>query len=247
MLLSENSKISTPSIYTVFSWTLLLELWNPWRQQVASIHTVFTQDLELHLPMEGELLWPFCTISQGQCILRGQLGAVFPPLPCYYAVSMAGGSNRNCTSCSCMVSAYLDVSASLGRPILCLLFCHLSSCVGSQLVFLVSRGEAGDLIQVVYPLASILHWLSGLHGIVREFCPGIGKVVQHFPFGCYVVVLVDICHDWEKSAGGAMNAGKALKWKWKLLSHVQGSATPWTAACQAPLSMEFSRPQYQSA
>ena len=91
MLLSENSKISTPSVYTVFSWTLLLELWNPWRQQVASIHTVFTQDLELHLPMEGELLWPFCTISQGQCILRGQLGAVFPPLPCYYAVSMAEG------------------------------------------------------------------------------------------------------------------------------------------------------------
>ena len=33
-------------------------------------------------------------------------------------------------------------------------------------------------------------------------------------------------------------------WKWKLLSHVQLSATPWTVACQAPLSMEFSRPEW---
>ena len=105
------------------------------------------------------------------------------------------GSNLSCTSCSCMVSAYLDVSASLGRPILCLLFCHLSSCVGSQLVFLVSQGEAGDLIQVVCPSASILPLISGLHGIVWESCPGIGKVVQHFPFCCYLAVLVDICHD----------------------------------------------------
>ena len=33
-------------------------------------------------------------------------------------------------------------------------------------------------------------------------------------------------------------------WKWKLLSHVRLSATPWTVACQAPLSMEFSRPEW---
>ena len=31
-------------------------------------------------------------------------------------------------------------------------------------------------------------------------------------------------------------------WKWKLLSHVQLFATQWTVAWQAPLSMEFSRP-----
>ena len=29
-------------------------------------------------------------------------------------------------------------------------------------------------------------------------------------------------------------------------SHVQLCATPWTAACQAPLSMEFSRQEYWS-
>ena len=33
------------------------------------------------------------------------------------------------------------------------------------------------------------------------------------------------------------------KWKW---SHDQLFATPWTAACQAPLSMGFSRQQYWS-
>ena len=31
--------------------------------------------------------------------------------------------------------------------------------------------------------------------------------------------------------------------KWKSLSHVQLSVTPWTAACHAPLSMDFSRPE----
>ena len=31
-----------------------------------------------------------------------------------------------------------------------------------------------------------------------------------------------------------------------LLSHVQLFVTPWTVACQAPLSVEFSRPEYWS-
>ena len=34
--------------------------------------------------------------------------------------------------------------------------------------------------------------------------------------------------------------------KWKSLSHVWYFATPWTVACQAPLSMEFSRQEYWS-
>ena len=40
------------------------------------------------------------------------------------------------------------------------------------------------------------------------------------------------------------------EWKWKMkvksLSSVRPSATPWTAAFQAPLSMGFSRPEYWS-
>ena len=39
------------------------------------------------------------------------------------------------------------------------------------------------------------------------------------------------------------NAGKR-KVKVKSLSHVRLLATPWTAACQAPLSMGFSRQEY---
>ena len=36
------------------------------------------------------------------------------------------------------------------------------------------------------------------------------------------------------------------KWKCWLLSRVQLFATPWTVACQVPLSMEFSRQKYFS-
>ena len=35
-------------------------------------------------------------------------------------------------------------------------------------------------------------------------------------------------------------------WKWKTLSCVQLFATPWTVACQVPLSMKFSRQEYWS-
>ena len=37
-----------------------------------------------------------------------------------------------------------------------------------------------------------------------------------------------------------------VKVKVKSLSHVQLFATPWTVACQAPLSMRFSRQEYWS-
>ena len=33
---------------------------------------------------------------------------------------------------------------------------------------------------------------------------------------------------------------------WKFLSHIQIFATPWTVACQAPMSMEFIRQEYWS-
>ena len=46
----------------------------------------------------------------------------------------------------------------------------------------------------------------------------------------------------------AISFSNAWKWKVKvkLLSRVWPSATPWTAAHQAPLSMEFSRQEYWS-
>ena len=46
----------------------------------------------------------------------------------------------------------------------------------------------------------------------------------------------------------SISFSKAWKWKVKVrsLSHVQSSATPWTAVYQAPLSMGFSRQEYWS-
>jgi len=46
----------------------------------------------------------------------------------------------------------------------------------------------------------------------------------------------------------AISFSNAWKWKVKVksLSHVRPSATPWTAAFQAPLSMGFSRQEYWS-
>ena len=46
----------------------------------------------------------------------------------------------------------------------------------------------------------------------------------------------------------AISFSNAWEWKEKVksLSHVQPSATPWTAAYQAPLPMEFSRQEYWS-
>ena len=46
----------------------------------------------------------------------------------------------------------------------------------------------------------------------------------------------------------AISFSNAWKWKVKVksLSHVRPSATPWTAAFQAPPSMGFSRQEYWS-
>ena len=38
----------------------------------------------------------------------------------------------------------------------------------------------------------------------------------------------------------------SVKWMWKLLSCVWFFVTPWTVACQAPLSIDLSRPEYWS-
>ena len=72
-----------------------------------------------------------------------------------------------------------------------------------------------------------------------------------------------LCNPIDGSPPGSTNPGilqaRTLKWvaisfsnawKWKVkgksLSHVQLLATPWTAACQAPPSMGFSRQEYRS-
>ena len=54
------------------------------------------------------------------------------------------------------------------------------------------------------------------------------------------------CSQWHVSSCTVCHF---LPWpvsEYKLLSHVQFFATPWTVACQSPLSMGFSRQEYWS-
>ena len=72
-----------------------------------------------------------------------------------------------------------------------------------------------------------------------------------------------LCDPWDGSPPGSLIPGilqaRTLEWvafsfsnarKWKVkvksLSHIRPSATPWTAAFQAPPSMRFSRQEYWS-
>ena len=55
----------------------------------------------------------------------------------------------------------------------------------------------------------------------------------------------------KKGSGFSLKYNMNLLWHYRavlhaVLSRVQLSATPWTVACQDPLSMEFSRQEYQS-
>ena len=58
-------------------------------------------------------------------------------------------------------------------------------------------------------------------------------------FVCYTYMIENLCNHFFK---------KFCVWKWKylLLGCVWLSATPWTVARQAPLSMKFSRQEYWS-
>ena len=51
--------------------------------------------------------------------------------------------------------------------------------------------------------------------------------------------------EWIKQRGHICTI-ESEKWKCYSFSHVQPFATLWTVACQAPLSMEFSRQEYWS-
>ena len=93
-----------------------------------------------------------------------------------------------------------------------------------------------------------------LHEFSFYFCPAAAKLLQSCPI---------LCDPRNGSPPGSAIPGilqaRTLElvaisfsnaWKWKVkvksLSHVQLSATPWTAAYQAPPSMGFSRQEYWS-
>ena len=77
-----------------------------------------------------------------------------------------------------------------------------------------------------------------------QSCPTLCDLIDGSPPGSPVPgILQARTLEWV-----AISFSNAWKWKVKvkLLSRVQHSATPWTAAYQAPLSMGFSRQEYWS-
>ena len=78
----------------------------------------------------------------------------------------------------------------------------------------------------------------------RQLCPTLGDPIDGSPPGSAVPgILQARTLEWI-----AISFSSAWKWKVKVksLSHVWLFATPWTAAHQAPPSIEFSRQEYWS-
>ena len=111
------------------------------------------------------------------------------------------------------------------------------------------------LLQGIFPThgsnLSLLHWQVDS---LPYWATATAKSLQSCP---------TLCDPWDGSPLGSPVPGilqaRTLEWvaisfsnawKWKVqvksLSRVQPSATPWTAAFQAPLSMGFSRQEYWS-
>ena len=77
-----------------------------------------------------------------------------------------------------------------------------------------------------------------------QSCPTLCDLIDGSPTGSPVPgILQARTLEWV-----AISFSNALKWKVKvkLLSRIRPSATPWTAAYQAPLSIGFSRQEYWS-
>ena len=66
-------------------------------------------------------------------------------------------------------------------------------------------------------------------------------VIMHFPS---LFTVLRMPRPINQKAAYGKQFTEIWGWKWKLLSHVWLFATPWTVACQVPLSMDFSRPEY---
>ena len=76
-----------------------------------------------------------------------------------------------------------------------------------------------------------------------HLCPTLCDPIDGSPLGSPIPEILQArALEW-----GAISFSNTWKWKVKVkLSHVRLVVTPWTAAYQAPLSMEFSRQEYWS-
>ena len=97
-------------------------------------------------------------------------------------------------------------------------------------------------VSAVLPLDSIIHRDAAAKSL--QSCPTLCDPIDGSPPGSTVPGILQ-ARTLERVAISFSNA-----WKWevkvKSLSRVRPSATPWTAAFQAPPSMGFSRQEYWS-
>ena len=95
-----------------------------------------------------------------------------------------------------------------------------------------------------WSLLSRRSYLFAAAAAAAKSCPALCDPIDSSPPGSTIPgILQARTLEW-----GAISFSDASKWKvkGKSLSRVQLSATPWTAACQAPPSMGFSRQEYWS-
>ena len=97
-------------------------------------------------------------------------------------------------------------------------------------------------ITVIYVFTVLLLLLLLLKSL--QLCPTLCDPIDGSPPGSTVPGILQVrTLEWV-----AISFSNAWKWKMKVksFSHVRLLATPWTAAYQAPPSMEFSRQEYWS-
>ena len=99
-------------------------------------------------------------------------------------------------------------------------------------------------VPIKIPVGAAIIWSLGLTAKSLQSCPTLCDPIDGSPPGSPVPgILQARTLEWV-----AISFSNAWKWKVKvkLLSRVRLSATPWTAAYQAPPSMGFSRQKYWS-
>ena len=92
-------------------------------------------------------------------------------------------------------------------------------------------------------------WLAAVHGVAKSWT----QLSDWTELNClrdlfYIGILSNWCPciDQYWSVTNFPKLSNLKKVKWNSLSHVLLFATPWTVACQTPLSMKFSRQEYWS-
>ena len=108
-------------------------------------------------------------------------------------------------------------------------------------------------IHVIFVLCSLFLLISVIVdlGLKKIMSIIFSVMIKDWMFTCKCYGRDDAIASWGKRQKNEKCLSKVwlwynIIWKWTLLSHIQLFGTPWTVACQAPLSMEFSRSVYWS-